>query len=405
MASIAPSTASTNAANRQCLKNIKNLPSTFKSKPTNKTVLGDSKRTQVTRTPLVNNGVKKQDQFLFNPSTSFSLSMPKTVQEPVEVYQELLTSDLLMPEKVESTTTEEEEDSVITSSSNESRIVYSANFLLDFRTKFVFPRPAELDIIEESQKEAALLQSSSTPTPPSRHLLSSASKTPLFSSYPSHQLASPYKHPFASPLPAFTTSPFDLLNCSAPPQFRLHPAPLPLPVVMSPLSTSVIGTPFKKQFPVAIVEDKATVADVEAPASTTSDPMEDITDSMTKVMRESNEQRLAMRQRQIDIGKSTIGYQTYTGAVSKRQRRKNDPTTPKKTQLCSKRSWDGQVRKWRRLLHKYDPTPNKLDFDDAQLDKEEQQSSSEDVEMKESAQPMFSIASPYDNLSPESIKA
>lgn len=29
--------------------------------------------------------------------------------------------------------------------------------------------------------------------------------------------------------------------------------------------------------------------------------------------------------------------------------------TPDPFQVCSKRSWDGQIRKWRRLLHKYDP--------------------------------------------------
>ena len=27
--------------------------------------------------------------------------------------------------------------------------------------------------------------------------------------------------------------------------------------------------------------------------------------------------------------------------------------TPPKDQVCSKRSWDGQIRKWRRYLHKY----------------------------------------------------
>lgn len=31
------------------------------------------------------------------------------------------------------------------------------------------------------------------------------------------------------------------------------------------------------------------------------------------------------------------------------------PATPRKNQKCSKRSWDGQVRKWRRELHKWDP--------------------------------------------------
>lgn len=30
-------------------------------------------------------------------------------------------------------------------------------------------------------------------------------------------------------------------------------------------------------------------------------------------------------------------------------------TTPNIYQVCSKRSWDGQMRKWRRYLHQWDP--------------------------------------------------
>lgn len=33
----------------------------------------------------------------------------------------------------------------------------------------------------------------------------------------------------------------------------------------------------------------------------------------------------------------------------------NDPRTPDKHVNCSKRSFDGQLRKWRRQLHAYDP--------------------------------------------------
>jgi hypothetical protein len=41
--------------------------------------------------------------------------------------------------------------------------------------------------------------------------------------------------------------------------------------------------------------------------------------------------------------------------LNREQRKKGDPKTPNKYQICSKRSWDGQVRKWRRQLHFYDP--------------------------------------------------
>jgi len=70
---------------------------------------------------------------------------------------------------------------------------------------------------------------------------------------------------------------------------------------------------------------------------------------------ELNERRLLTRQKQIDIGKNTPGYQSFSAVVPKERRSRGDPQTPNKHQVCSKRSWDGQIRKWRRMLHKYDP--------------------------------------------------
>jgi len=75
---------------------------------------------------------------------------------------------------------------------------------------------------------------------------------------------------------------------------------------------------------------------------------------------ELNERRLETRQKQIDIGKNTLGYQRYIRIVQKDKRKGGDPQTPNKYQVCSKRSWDGQIRKWRRLLHKYDPPPEEV---------------------------------------------
>jgi len=74
---------------------------------------------------------------------------------------------------------------------------------------------------------------------------------------------------------------------------------------------------------------------------------------------ESDEHRLAQRQKQIEYGYKTIGYQMYLSTVPKSERQPGNvshPVTPRKNQKCSKRSWDGQVRKWRRLLHVYDTT-------------------------------------------------
>lgn len=71
--------------------------------------------------------------------------------------------------------------------------------------------------------------------------------------------------------------------------------------------------------------------------------------------REEDRHRLRQRQRQIDYGKNTVGYQRYMEMIPMEKRTKDHPWTPMKEQKCSKRSWDGQIRKWRKLLHCYDP--------------------------------------------------
>ena len=40
------------------------------------------------------------------------------------------------------------------------------------------------------------------------------------------------------------------------------------------------------------------------------------------------------------------------------KRGRQDPVTPDKNSKCSKRSWDGLVRNWRRKLHLWDPPDN-----------------------------------------------
>jgi len=70
---------------------------------------------------------------------------------------------------------------------------------------------------------------------------------------------------------------------------------------------------------------------------------------------ENDPRRLEQRQKQIEYGYKTIGYQNYISKVPKNGRGPKDPVTPRKNQKCSKRSWDGQIRKWRRELHQWDP--------------------------------------------------
>jgi len=64
---------------------------------------------------------------------------------------------------------------------------------------------------------------------------------------------------------------------------------------------------------------------------------------------------LIQRQKQIDYGYRTPGYLRYRLLVPKDKRKHEHPRTPKKGQGCSKRSWDGQLKKWRRDLHLWDP--------------------------------------------------
>ncbi|CEO98111.1 hypothetical protein PBRA_006225 [Plasmodiophora brassicae] len=74
--------------------------------------------------------------------------------------------------------------------------------------------------------------------------------------------------------------------------------------------------------------------------------------------RETDRTRLRQRQKQVDIGRNTIAYDRYVKSVAKdrEKRYSTHPVTPDIHQVCSKRSFDGQVRKWRRLLHLWDTT-------------------------------------------------
>ncbi|XP_054167057.1 histone RNA hairpin-binding protein-like [Oppia nitens] len=75
----------------------------------------------------------------------------------------------------------------------------------------------------------------------------------------------------------------------------------------------------------------------------------------TSVEYETDLAIIRRRQKQIDYGKNTIGYQKYLTQVMKNKRKHEDPTTPEKFIKYSRRSWDQQIKLWRKRLHEYDP--------------------------------------------------
>jgi len=136
--------------------------------------------------------------------------------------------------------------------------------------------------------------------------------------------------------------------------------PISSPDPKTPTSRKTIKDPFSPSATVTFSETiylspkSATSTPFKSPGGTRYSPSKSPR-SPARPISPLDEQRLAQRQKQIDYGYRTVGYLRYRLLIAKDQRKPEHPRTPKKTQGCSKRSWDGQLKKWRRDLHLWDP--------------------------------------------------
>lgn len=68
---------------------------------------------------------------------------------------------------------------------------------------------------------------------------------------------------------------------------------------------------------------------------------------------ETDEHRIAQRQKQIDYGKNTLAYDKFSSVWPREKRLRGHPMTPVAKQKCSKRSFAGQVTSWKKRFYAF----------------------------------------------------
>jgi len=86
---------------------------------------------------------------------------------------------------------------------------------------------------------------------------------------------------------------------------------------------------------------------------------------------EVDTETLRKRQKRINFGKVTAEYQRYILALPRKQRKAYHPKTPNKFLKCSRRKFDGLIKKWRKLLHVWDENPELLPEMKSSIDADE----------------------------------